>query len=231
MKRLSKSWLPTASVWVCCRPQVSRIEAVAERVAEQVGVDLSVFEFENEPGAGGADYDSVSTISDSFMQSLAMLEMELREKESQFEVLKYMLSNEAETQSRQPRGWPVDNGWISSGYGNRINPITGRSQFHRGVDIPGKRGADVKAVAAGVVSKSKYAGNSGWLVEINHGDGVLTRYGHNEENLVEVGDTVKSGDVIAKLGSTGRSTAPHVHFEVEQSGKTVNPYTFIKKKS
>ena len=211
--------------------QMSRIEAVAERLANQVGLDLAAFQLEDEPGVGGASPDTKGGVEDGLLAELRKLELSISTKTGQFEALGYLLSDDERSQSRKPDGWPVDGGWISSSYGSRTNPLTGKRQFHQGVDIPGHSGSDVVAVADGVVSQSKYAGNYGWTVQLNHGDGVQTQYSHNKENLVAVGDTVHKGEVIAILGSTGRSTGPHVHFEVKQSGKTVNPYPYIKKKS
>jgi murein DD-endopeptidase MepM/ murein hydrolase activator NlpD len=210
--------------------QMSRIEAVAERLAEQVGLDIEAFQFESDSGVGGASPDMVSINEGSLVAQLRKLELSISANAVQFEALGYLLSDNQQSQSREPAGWPVDDGWISSGYGSRTNPLTGKRQFHQGVDIPGHSGSQVVAVADGVVLQSKYAGSYGWTVELNHGDGLQTQYSHNKENLVEVGDTVHKGQVIALLGSTGRSTGPHVHFEVKQSGKTVNPYPYIKNK-
>ena len=192
---------------------------------------MSAFQLEDEPGVGGASLDTRSDIEDGLLAELRKLELSISTKTGQFEALGYLLSDDERSQSREPDGWPVAGGWISSSYGSRTNPLTGKRQFHKGVDIPGHAGSDVVAVADGVVSQSKYAGNYGWTVQLNHGDGLQTQYSHNNENLVTVGDTVHKGQVIAVLGSTGRSTGPHVHFEVKQSGKTLNPYPYIKKKS
>jgi murein DD-endopeptidase MepM/ murein hydrolase activator NlpD len=211
--------------------QVSRIEAVAERLAEQVGLDIAAFQFDDEPGVGGASPDLASVSEKGLLAQLRRFERSIFANARQYEALGYLLSDNVGSQSREPSGWPVANGWISSAYGSRTNPVTGKRQFHRGIDVPGRKGADIVAVADGVVSQSGYSGNYGWTVELNHGDGVATQYSHNMENLVEIGDTVRKGQVIAILGSTGRSTGPHVHFEVKQSGKTVNPYQYIKSKT
>ena len=105
---------------------------------------------------------------------------------------------------------------ISSSYGTRTNPISGKKQFHNGVDIPGYSGVDVQVVADGIVTRADKNGYYGWMVEVNHGDGYVTRYGHNDSNTVDVGDKVSKGQAIAVLGNTGRSTGPHVHFEVRR---------------
>jgi len=129
-----------------------------------------------------------------------------------------------------PEGRPIGRGWISSYYGMRTNPFTGKLQFHKGMDFASKSGSNVQAVAGGVVTWSSKRYGYGNLVEINHGNGYVTRYGHNKENLVQVGDTVKKGQSISLMGSTGRSTGPHVHFEVLKNGRQINPQRFVQRR-
>ena len=124
---------------------------------------------------------------------------------------------------------PVTQGWISSYFGQRADPFTGRTAFHAGLDFAGKEGSDVVAVASGVVTWSKERFGYGRCVEINHGNGYVTRYAHNSSNLVAVGATVQKGDSIARIGSSGRSTGPHLHFEVLKNGRPINPMTFVGK--
>jgi murein DD-endopeptidase MepM/ murein hydrolase activator NlpD len=126
-----------------------------------------------------------------------------------------------------PSGRPVEEGWLSSRYGKRNDPFTGKQDFHKGLDFAGKKGSEVIAVGDGVVSWAGVKSGYGKLIEINHGNGYATRYGHNQSNLVKIGDTVKKGQQIALMGSTGRSTGPHVHFEVLHDGKAVNPSKFV----
>jgi len=121
----------------------------------------------------------------------------------------------------------VTGGFISSYFGEREDPFSGEEAYHKGVDFAGTAGAHVTAVAAGVVTWAGQRTGYGNLVEINHGDGYVTRYAHNERTLVSVGQTVKRGDSIALMGSTGRSTGPHVHFEVLRNGRQVDPLSFV----
>ena len=132
------------------------------------------------------------------------------------------------TNQIHPQGRPVIHGWISSYFGKRTSPFSGKSEMHRGVDFAGKPGTDVIAVAGGVVTKASKNGGYGYLVEIEHGNGYVTRYGHNRELLVQAGEAIKRGQVIAKLGSTGRSTGPHVHFEVIKDGRRIDPMKFVQ---
>jgi len=126
-----------------------------------------------------------------------------------------------------PEGRPVHSGYISSMFGNRTDPFTGRAAFHKGVDFAGREGSEVVAVASGVVIWSGDRYGYGQMVEINHGNGYVTRYAHNSDNLVAVGDTVKRGEVIAVMGSTGRATGPNLHFEVLHNGRVVNPLSYV----
>jgi murein DD-endopeptidase MepM/ murein hydrolase activator NlpD len=127
----------------------------------------------------------------------------------------------------QPDGRPVLQGFISSYYGERQDPFPGHEAQHRGMDFAGTAGSSVVAVAAGIVTWAGHRTGYGHLVEINHGNGYTTRYAHNQRGLVEVGRTVTRGQPVALMGSTGRSTGPHVHFEVLKDGRQVNPLTFI----
>jgi murein DD-endopeptidase MepM/ murein hydrolase activator NlpD len=122
---------------------------------------------------------------------------------------------------------PVDGGFVSSGFGKRTDPFTKRVSRHEGVDFQTRTGAKVYATADGVVTMSKYRRGYGYTVEIDHGNGMLTRYAHNAKNLVRVGDRVERGHVIAYVGSSGRSTAPHLHYEVRKSGVAQNPLKYI----
>jgi murein DD-endopeptidase MepM/ murein hydrolase activator NlpD len=121
----------------------------------------------------------------------------------------------------------VTSGYISSRFGTRNDPFTGRRAFHKGIDFAGRAGADVVVVASGVVTWSGDRYGYGQMVEVNHGNGYVTRYAHNAGNLVQVGDTVKRGDVIAQMGETGRATGPNLHFEVLHNGSAVDPLTYI----
>ncbi len=208
--------------------QVSRINAVEQRLAEAAGIDLESFRFEQDPGQGGADATDGNVVEADLNTVMSDLERELRAREAEIESLGMMMSALTLKSEQTPSGMPVKNGWISSKFGYRNSPIHGGRQFHKGVDIPGKVNQDVIAVADGVVLRSEKSGNYGWLVEINHGDGITTLYAHNNSNTVKVGEPIKKGQLIAKLGSTGRSTGPHVHFEVRKNGKMINPSKFIR---
>ncbi|HEX5764276.1 MAG TPA: M23 family metallopeptidase, partial [Woeseiaceae bacterium] len=143
-------------------------------------------------------------------------------------VLESVLINQQLVARVSPQGRPVTSGWMSSYFGKRTDPFTGKPANHKGVDFAGKAGAEVLAVADGVVTWSSKRYGYGQLVEINHGNGYATRYAHNSENLVAVGDEVKKGETVALMGDTGRATGPNLHFEVLHQGKQVNPVNFIR---
>jgi murein DD-endopeptidase MepM/ murein hydrolase activator NlpD len=129
-----------------------------------------------------------------------------------------------------PKGYPVG-GNISSSYGKRDSPFSGKWTFHSGVDISASSGTPIRATADGVVSYSGWTQDSGYLVVIEHGRGFSTAYAHNKSNLFKIGQKVKRGDIIGYVGSTGRSTGPHVHYEIWENGKRINPNKFLQERS
>lgn len=210
--------------------QVSRIKAVELRIAEAAGINLADFQFDQDPPVGGANTgDKVSEQVD-IENAIREIEKELSMRESEIAAVDFLLSRKSLESKQTPSGWPVKGGWVSSNFGSRMHPVTGKKQFHKGVDIPGKLGADVLAVADGVVVRSEKNGNYGWMVEIDHGDGYVTLYSHNRKNSVIVGETVKKGQAIAEVGSTGRATGPHVHFEVIKDNRVINPVKYLYRK-
>ena len=163
------------------------------------------------------------------LEAMDLLTARLSNREAQLDVLEGVLMNQNLKERVYPQGRPVSSGWLSSYFGKRTDPFTGKQANHRGVDFAGKAGAGITTVAAGVVTWSSPRYGFGKLVEINHGNGYSTRYAHNSENLVAVGDEVKKGQIVALMGQTGRATGPNLHFEVLRNGQRVNPVTFIRK--
>jgi YD repeat-containing protein len=137
------------------------------------------------------------------------------------------LEKTAAQPQRQNEAQDSAKGIVSSGFGKRTDPLNGQVRFHEGVDITAPSGTAVKAAADGKVIFSGHIAGYGNLVEIDHGDGWVTRYGHNAANLVTAGHDIKAGQAIALVGNTGRSTGPHVHFEVRKAGKPVNPANLL----
>ena len=207
---------------------VIRLDALGARLTHMANLDKGEFDFENPPAQGGPEATTGSPIQvPDFVSALNGLSAQLDDRGQQLDVLETMLMTRNLEAEVMPTGRPVSRGWLSSYFGMRTDPFSGRRVHHSGVDFAGKLGSDVVAVAAGVVQYSGRRSGYGNLVEINHGKGYVTRYGHNLKNLVEVGQTIKKGEVIAKMGTTGRSTGPHVHFEVMVNGQQVNPKKYI----
>jgi murein DD-endopeptidase MepM/ murein hydrolase activator NlpD len=209
--------------------QMLRLNALGGRLVSQSDLDKGEFDFDAVPAMGGPEnvINRQSVPLADFLSMLEQLETEMVDREQKLSVLESLLMSRSLSERVMPSGRPVEDGWLSSRYGKRNDPFTGKQDFHKGLDFAGKKGSEVVAVGDGVVSWAGKKSGYGRLVEINHGNGYTTRYGHNQSHMVSVGDTVKKGQQIALMGSTGRSTGPHVHFEVLHNGKSVNPSKFI----
>jgi murein DD-endopeptidase MepM/ murein hydrolase activator NlpD len=209
--------------------QLMRLDALGERLVRVGNLDPEEFDFLADPPVGGSNGAEQGQSQDASelhadMQRLALL---LKDRERKLLLLEDLLMNRELLAEVLPSGRPVNKGWLSSGYGRRTDPFTGKKSAHHGVDFAGKRGTEVVAVASGVVVRAERVASYGNLIELRHADGYTTRYAHNQKNLVAVGDVVTKGQTIALLGSTGRSNGPHVHFEVRRDGKSIDPRQFI----
>ncbi len=206
---------------------VIRLNALGQKVMKLAKMDPDEFNFSNPPALGGpAEGENEIKINfDGVIDDMFKL---LDDREQQLTVLENVLMTTHMAEETSPEGRPIKRGWISSFFGKRTNPFTGKTEMHKGMDFAGKMGSKVYAVAGGVVTWSGPRYGYGNLVEISHGNGYVTRYGHNASNLVMVGEAVKKGQVVSLMGSTGRSTGPHVHFEVLKKGKRVDPLKFVQ---
>lgn len=213
--------------------QLLRLDALGERLVEIGRLDKGEFSFEEPPALGGPEVTGSagqqSALPDLLVE-MQGLEQIIEDRQQQLALVEDLIMNSNLEQSLHPAGRPIKKGWISSYFGMRNDPFTGKRAMHKGMDFAGKEGSEVVAVAAGVVTWAGDRYGYGEMIEINHGKGIVTRYGHNAKILVEVGDRIKQGQVIATMGSSGRSTGPHVHFEVIKNGKTVNPTKYIRSK-
>jgi len=210
--------------------RVVRLDALGRRLVEMADLDIGEFSFDDVPARGGPDLVTEREPFEvpDFLASLEELVRVLEDREPKLAVVEGTLMNRKLHAEVYPTGRPVNKGWISSIFGWRNDPITGKRAFHEGIDFAGRASSEVVAAAAGVVVWSGSRWGFGNTVEVNHGNGYSTLYAHNKKNLVKVGETVKKGQVLALLGSTGRSNGPHVHFEVRRNGKAVNPITFVR---
>ena len=206
---------------------VIRLDALGKRLTEMADIDSREFNFDRDPPSGGPEGEGTSAQIPDLSSMLAQLEQRVDLRESQLSALENLILARELRQEIHPEGRPVAKGFISSYFGERADPFDGTEAFHKGVDFAGSAGSTVTAVAAGVVTWAGERLGYGKLIEINHGDGFVTRYAHNERTLVSVGQTVKRGEPVALMGSTGRSTGPHVHFEVLRNGRQVDPLSFV----
>jgi murein DD-endopeptidase MepM/ murein hydrolase activator NlpD len=206
---------------------IIRLDALGKRLTEMAEIDSREFNFDREPSIGGASTEGVSAEVPDLTAMLKSLEDRVDLRDTQLAALENVILARDLKAQIHPEGRPVATGFISSYFGEREDPFSGHVGYHKGVDIAGSSGEDVVAVAAGIVTWSGERTGYGNLVEINHGDGYITRYAHNERTLVAVGEKVKRGDAIALMGSTGHSTGPHVHFEVLHNGRQVDPLEFL----
>lgn len=209
---------------------VLRLDAAGQRLTQIAGLDKGEFNFNNPPPIGGPEEASsgAEPVLGDVLTSLDNFERQLTDRERQMHVLEDLLLASRLQQKVRPSGWPIADGWISSMFGMRTDPFTGRYTRHPGIDFAAPNGSDVMSVATGIVTDAGERSGYGLLVEINHGNGYVTRYGHNSRILVHVGDKVNKGQRISLMGSTGRSTGPHVHFEVLYNGVVVDPAQYIQ---
>lgn len=209
---------------------IMRLDAMGAQLTSMAGLKHGEFNFDKAPPEGGPEVKAPlqHTALPDFIDNLDQLSAEVRDREQQLGVLENLMLNRNVQLAAQPAGPPVIGGYVSSLFGMRTDPFTGELSMHPGMDFAGSEGEAVDAVAAGVVTWAGDRSGYGNLVEIDHGNGYATRYGHNEAILVHVGEVVKKGQVIALMGSTGRSTGPHVHFEVLYNGQQIDPARFVK---
>lgn len=213
---------------------VLRLNALGGRLADNANIPEQEFDFDKLPPSGGPSASRADISTKSFAQLLveiAQLENSLNHKENQLNMLESLTLGHHIENTRYLSGRPITKGWLSSYFGIRKDPFNGRPSMHKGIDFAGKEDGEIIATASGIVSWADDRYGYGLLIEINHGDGLKTRYGHNKKLLVNVGDVVTKGQVIARMGSTGRSTGPHVHYEILRNDKQINPLKFVYRKA
>lgn len=209
---------------------VLRLDALGRRLTQMAELEDGEFNFDVTPPQGGrALKNEQMAVQTSIQDQLNGLIAQINDRENQLQVLENLMIDRHLNEQVAPEGRPVITGYVSSHFGKRSDPFTGKTATHKGMDFAGSAGNEIIAVAAGVVTWSSDRYGFGTMVEINHGNGYITRYAHNQENLVVVGDKVQKGQRIALMGSTGRATGPNLHFEVLRNGKVVNPLEYIRK--
>jgi len=207
---------------------VIRLDALGKRLTRMANLNDGEFNFGNPPAQGGAETaDGQPAQIPNLTAMVDDLQSQLSSREQQLGVLENLILTRELNKQVYPQGRPVQEGFISSYFGERADPFTGYSAVHKGVDFAASPGTTVSAVAAGLVTFAGERQGYGQMVEINHGNGLATLYAHNEKLLVKQGDMVRKGQDLALMGSTGHSTGPHLHFEVLKNGAPVDPLRFI----
>ena len=213
--------------------QILRLDALGSRLVKQAKLNPDEFSFNRTLSMGGPSKNSpvdIQAQGEILSEMTSMLE-KIQNKAQELTALEsIMLSHHIEKESRL-EGKPISSGWLSSYYGMRKDPFSGQPAMHKGLDFAGKEGEPVLATGAGIITWSGSRYGYGELVEIDHGGGLVTRYGHNKEVNVKIGDVVTRGQSIAVMGNTGRSTGAHVHYEVIHKGKQQDPLPYVYRKS
>ena len=211
--------------------QLQRLNALGERLAMQSQLDITEFNLQAPPAIGGPSTEAPTIpdieSSDEILAEIDAMIATLDDKTQQLEALESIMLNHDINDDAYISGRPIRSGWLSSHYGIRKDPFSGLPAMHKGLDFAGKMGSPVVATGAGLVTWAGSRYGYGELVEIDHGGGLVTRYGHNKSIVVKVGDVVTKGQSIAAMGSTGRSTGAHVHYEVLKNGKQLDPLKFV----
>ena len=208
---------------------VIRLNALGKRLTQMAHINSREFDFDNDPPQGGSESDGVGRGAQvpDLTSMIDDLGRRIDSRSGQFSALENVILGRQLSLEIKPSGRPVREGYISSYFGERMDPFNGEDAFHKGVDFASDAGTDVLAVASGIVTWAGPREGYGNLVEVNHGNGYITRYAHAARTLVTVGDEVERGQALAMVGSTGRSTGPHLHFEVLKDGRQIDPMVFV----
>lgn len=209
--------------------QLIRLDALGKQLTEVAKLKRGEFDFEQPPAVGGPEIAGEGPVVPALDAMLDTMDAQIDDRRRQLTALQNLIMTRELARQIVPGGRPVESGYISSLYGQRTDPFDGNQASHHGIDFAGAAGTRVLAVADGIVSQTGIDGGYGRLVEITHGNGYVTRYAHNAKVLVKPGQTVKRGEAIALMGSSGRSTGTHVHFEVLRNGRAMNPLSFVKR--
>ncbi|HUP97285.1 MAG TPA: M23 family metallopeptidase [Usitatibacter sp.] len=208
--------------------RILRLDAFGERLAKAAGIKREEFRFDEKPGQGGPAAAIGRELSvPEFQQMLSEISRVLDDRSDKLGVLDSFLMDDRLARKTIPTTMPVPMGYYSSNYGYRLDPINGKTSFHTGVDLIAPPGTPVVAAAGGVVATVAYVAEYGNIVEVDHDNGLTSRYAHLAKSLVRVGDVVMKGQNLALVGSTGRTTGPHLHFEVREKGIPLNPNKFL----
>jgi len=210
--------------------QLLRLDTLGERLAKVAGFKTQELLFGEVPGRGGApsSLPSQDLSLGDFSRQLDALTRQVDDRSDKLGILESLLTVDSAKKRLVPTMPPVEGGWYSSNFGWRIDPFNGQRAFHEGIDFIAEKGTPIMAAAGGVVVFSDYHPQYGNMIEVEHGNGLVTRYAHASKRLAKVGDVVLRGAKLGEVGSTGRATGSHLHFEVRQRGAPLNPMRFLR---
>lgn len=208
--------------------QLIRLDALGQRVSGMAGIKPAEFRMDEKPGRGGAVAEASNLSMTDFARELDQVAHGVDSRSDFFSVMETELFNAKLTSKRLPTVLPVNATYNASGFGRRLDPFTGQSAMHEGIDFIAQPGTSIVAAAGGVVIAAEWHHDFGNMIEIDHGNDIVTRYAHTQVMYVKAGDIVKRGQKIAEVGSTGRATGPHLHFEVRFQGVAQNPARFLQ---
>ncbi len=207
--------------------RLTRLDALGSKLVDQASLDSAEFDFGLQPAFGGPRVSASNVALNDLDLSIDRLDARLADLDVQLAAVDYLMEQKREKQAARPHAWPSEHGWISSNYGLRADPFTGERARHNGVDIANRFGAPVLAASRGIVTFAGKMKDFGHMVEVDHGYGYITRYGHMSALAVHVGDEVADSQMLGRVGSSGRSTGPHLHYEVHRFGRHLNPRKFL----
>lgn len=207
--------------------RLARLDALGSKLVDKASLDSAEFSFGLQPAYGGPRLAASELALDGLDFSIGRLDARLADLDVQLAAVDYLMEQKREEQAARPHAWPSENGWLSSNYGVRADPFTGENARHNGVDIANRFGAPVLAASRGIVTFAGEMRDYGYLIEVDHGYGYMTRYGHLSSMTVRLGDEVSDGQIVGRVGSSGRSTGPHLHYEVHRFGQHLNPGKFL----
>jgi murein DD-endopeptidase MepM/ murein hydrolase activator NlpD len=209
--------------------RLSRLDSLGKRLVEaSPSLAKSEFNFNVQPAFGGPRIpDENQTAGIQLFDQVKYIDAQISSLNTQLMAVDYILQDNIEEKNARPHTWPSEGGWLSSYFGIRTDPFTGKKAMHRGIDIANRLGAPVLAGSRGIIVYAGKMKGYGYLVEIEHGYGYRTRYGHMSAITIAVGDVVEAGQMVGRVGSSGRSTGPHLHYEVRRNSQALNPEKFI----
>jgi len=210
--------------------RLSRLDALGKRLVQASSLSSTEFDFNVKPAFGGPRSPSINDKADiALFDQIKLMDGQMTSLDTHLIAVDYLLQDGVEEKTARPHAWPTEGGWLSSHFGVRTDPFTAKKAIHRGVDIANRLGAPVLSGSRGIVIYAGKRKDYGYLVEIDHGYGFRTRYAHMSALNVAVGDIVEANKMVGRVGSSGRSTGPHLHYEVRRNGKTLDPETFLPK--